>query len=224
MVIWDPVLNVWFSLKSLSLSSINLLFSFLILSISCFNTWSVSSMPSILTRFLSLAFCAATLFFNFLRIIFSSDVRWSRLARFLTGGFASSYSIMFKMSSSSSSSFIDLFNAARAVSEGDVTAGEILITGFCCCLWMALPTFACWKRLWGMTMICCGPDSVATVLTVAVAMPGLTPAPEVGTSMSTIFFVLLRGVGRRTYLACVWSRIRIKNETLPDGRRAFQNF
>jgi len=56
MVAWDPVLSVWFSLKSLSLSSINLLFSFLILSISCLIIMSVSSMPSILTRFLSLAF------------------------------------------------------------------------------------------------------------------------------------------------------------------------
>ena len=46
-----------------------------------------------------------------------------------------------------------------------------------------------------MTMICCGPDSVATVLTVAVVTPGLTPAPEVGTSMSTIFFVFSRVVG-----------------------------
>ena len=94
---------------------------------------------------------------------------------------------------------MDLFNAARAVSEGDVVAGEIRMTGFCCCFCMALPTFACWKRLWGMTMTCCGPDSVTTVLTVAVVAPVLTPAPEVGTSMSTIFFVSLRGVDRQTY-------------------------
>ena len=105
---WAPERSVWFSLKSLSLSSINLWFSFLIFSISCFMLLSVSSMLSILTRFLSLAFWAATLFFSFLRIIFSSEVRWSRLARFLTGGFVSSHSMIRRMSSSSSSSFKEL--------------------------------------------------------------------------------------------------------------------
>ena len=98
-------LRLWFSLRSRSLSSISRLFSFLILSISCFMALSASSMPSILTRFLSLAFWAATRFFSLRRIIFSSGVRWSRLARFRTGGFASSNgSMIFRMSSSSDSS------------------------------------------------------------------------------------------------------------------------
>ena len=99
-------LRLWFSLRSRSLSSISRLFSLLILSISFFMALSASSMPSILTRFLSLAFCAATRFFSLRRIIFSSGVRWSRLARFRTGGFASpsNGSMIFRMSSSSESS------------------------------------------------------------------------------------------------------------------------
>merc|ERR1719346_387536 len=52
--------------------------------------WALSlstsvSMSSILTLFLSRAFCAATLFFNFLRISFSSGDKWSKFALFLTG-------------------------------------------------------------------------------------------------------------------------------------------
>ena len=105
MVVPDVDLSVWFSLRRRSLSSMSLLFSFLILSISCFMALRASSMPSILTRFLSLAFWAATRFFSLRRIIFSSGVRWSRLARFRTGGFASSNgSMIFRMSSSSDSS------------------------------------------------------------------------------------------------------------------------
>jgi len=61
-------------------------------------------------------------------------------------------------------------------------------------------TLACWKRLCGITMICCGPDSVDTVLTEAVA--GLTPAPVPGTRMSTILFVRPPVFSSRNVMTC----------------------
>ena len=90
---------------------------------------------------------------------------------------------------------IALFNVALAVGVGEVAAGEIRMTGClcCCCFWMFW-MFACWKRLCGMTMTCCGPDSVTTVFTVAAPIFGL----EVGTRMSTILLVrCLLFLGRR---------------------------
>jgi len=87
---WSFVLNSWsreFSSTSFCLSSFIWLISF--------------SISSHCAFFLSLAFCAATLFLSFRLISLSSGDKWSRLALFLTGA---------NSSSSSSSSLISLMS------------------------------------------------------------------------------------------------------------------
>jgi len=68
-----------------SLRALKLSFSFTSLALISSSSFILASISSILTRFLSLAFWAATLFLSFLLISFSSGVRWSRLALFLAG-------------------------------------------------------------------------------------------------------------------------------------------
>lgn len=100
-----------FSCWSVALSSCScvftawsLEFSSSILCLSSLNCWIITSISSVWAFFLSLAVCAATLFFNFLLISLSSGLRWSKFARFLTG-------------QSSSSSCL--------ISNGKISSGEI---------------------------------------------------------------------------------------------------
>lgn len=86
-----------FSCWSVALSSCScvftawsLEFSSSILCLSSLNCWITTSISSVWAFFLSLAVCAATLFFNFLLISLSSGLRWSKFARFLTGQSSSS--------------------------------------------------------------------------------------------------------------------------------------
>jgi len=77
--------NNLFSSISLALRAFRLAFSDKMRAFSSSSSFILISISSIRTRFLSLAFCAATLFFSLRRISFSSGVKWSKLARFRLG-------------------------------------------------------------------------------------------------------------------------------------------
>lgn len=119
---------------------------------------SASSMSSIRARFLSRAFWAATRFFSFLRISFSSVDRWSRLALFRAGAeFASDSDV----DSCLISVFILMGDAGRfrlMLLPLRMLLGATRRMGFLLLL-LPLPRvlMPAWvRRLWGMTMICWG--------------------------------------------------------------------
>jgi len=99
---------------------------------SSFIWFIIFSISSHCAFFLSLAFCAATLFFSFLLISLSSGDKWSRFALFLTGvnSSSSSSSLMSLMSNSGERGGAGLLHPTT-VATGRIT-GElmmVLVTG-----------------------------------------------------------------------------------------------
>jgi len=118
-------------------------FSSSIFCLSSFNCWIICSISSVWAFFLSLAVCAATLFFSFLLISLSSGVRWSRFALFLTG--------------QSSSSFL--------ISKGRIPSGEVEGAG------LLLPTTAAMGFLF--IIGCAIPSGAGVVLLMGVRAGGV---------------------------------------------------
>jgi len=159
--LWLLLVFLLFSSIRRALRAFKLAFSDLMRACSASNSFILTSISSIFTRFLSRAFCAATLFLSFRRISFSSGDKWSKLARFLVG---------WSLSSSSA------VTADAADTVVLTVAGAGLLVALMVGSWTTLAAVAWWleganlkmvaccslpplpelrRRLLGSTMICC---------------------------------------------------------------------
>jgi len=125
---------------SRSLRALKLSFSKRSLALASSSCFSFSSISSIFILFLSLAFCAATLFFSFLLFNFSSGVMWSKLALFLTGWPSSELTIDMSVDGLLTAEAA----AGTTMLEGGFAVGILMVFD---------PLFICWRKLLGSTMI-----------------------------------------------------------------------